>query len=91
MHLRGFCFTMTAQVSHVDPDQLELLRQARDRAAKLLEDVRRQRDELVAQPPSIDPASLAEGRAAMDNAVASAERMLAAVEAALAEVNPDPE
>jgi hypothetical protein len=72
---------------HVDPDQIELLRQARDRAAKLVEDIRRQRDELLVNVPTIDPASLAEGRAAMDNAVASAERMLAAVESALAEVD----
>jgi hypothetical protein len=74
-------------MSFVDPDQIELLRQARDRAAKLVEDVRRQRDELLVNVPAIDPASLAEGRAAMDNAVASAERMLAAVESALAEVD----
>jgi hypothetical protein len=78
-------------MSPIDPDQIELLTQARGRAARLLDDVRRQRDELLAQPPSIDPASVADGRAAMDNAVASAGRMLAAVEAALAEVNPDPE
>jgi hypothetical protein len=78
-------------MSFVDPDQIELLRQARGRAAKLVEDVRRQRDELpVNVPATPDPAKLAEGRAAMERAVASAERMLAALESALAEVdNPE--
>jgi hypothetical protein len=67
-----------------DDDQLDLLRQARDRAAKLVDGLRRQRDELRdGQPASTDPESVARGRAAMDNAVASAGRMLAAVDDAL--------
>jgi hypothetical protein len=82
-------------MSPVDPDQLDLLKQARDRAARLVDDVRRQRDDLLANPPTAHVAAeaIAQGRAAMDNAVASAERMLAAVEAALAEATDthDPE
>lgn len=73
----------------IDPDQLDLLQQARDRARKLVDDVRRKRDELLAaRPPGIDADKLAQGRNAMDNAVASAERTLAAVEDALKLVEP---
>lgn len=84
---------MTARMSPIEPDQIDLLKQARERAAKLIDEVRRQRDELLAtpRPPNVDAESIARGRAAMDNAVASAERMLAAVEAALRDVNPETE
>lgn len=80
-------------MSSIDADQVELLRQARERAAKLVGEVRRQRDELLEapRPPNVDEASVAAGRVAMDRAVASAERMLAAVEAALGEVSPESE
>jgi hypothetical protein len=80
-------------MSFVDPDQIELLRQARGRAAKLVEGVRRQRDELLTNVPAaaLDPESLAAGRAAMDKAVASAEQMLAALESALAGEVDNPE
>lgn len=80
-------------MSPIDPDQVELLKQARERAAKLVDEVRRQRDELLEapRPPNVDEESMAAGRVAMDRAVASAERMLAAVEAALGEVSPETE
>jgi hypothetical protein len=78
-------------MAFIDPDQLDLLKQARERAEKLVAEIRRQRDDLLANPPThLDAESMSQGRIAMDNAVASAERMLAAVEGALAEaMDPD--
>ena len=75
-----------------DDDQLDLLRRARDRAAKLVEGVRRQRDDVATSGPSssVTPEQLAQGRVAFDNARASAERMLTAVDAALAIAERDP-
>jgi hypothetical protein len=80
-------------MSSTDPGQIELLRQARERAARLVGEVRRQRDELLEapRPPNVDEESIVAGRVAMDDAVASAERVLAAVEAALREVSPESE
>ena len=81
-------------MSRTDDDQLDLLRQARDRAAKLVEGIRRQRDDVATNRPTpaspVTPEQLAQGRAALDNALASAERMLASVDAALEIAERDP-
>ena len=65
-----------------DP-QLEMLLVARDKALRLVEALRKERDELKANPPALEPAQLAEGQTAMNNAVTAAERMLSNLEAAL--------
>lgn len=65
-----------------DP-QLEMLLVARDKALRLVETLRKERDELAAKPPALDPDQLAEGQEAMNNALAAAERMLSNLDAAL--------
>jgi hypothetical protein len=67
-----------------DTDQMELLEQARQRARKVLDDLVRQRDELLAHPPDLAPAQLEAGRLAMARAVDAARRMLHSIEQALA-------
>ena len=54
----------------------ELLRQAREKAEKLLNDLKAKQIDLDANPPEIAPEDLVQGRAALANAIASAERML---------------
>jgi len=54
----------------------ELLRQAREKAEKLLNDLRANKVELEANPPQLSPEQLEQGRTALNNAIASAERML---------------
>jgi hypothetical protein len=67
-----------------ETDQMELLEQARQRARKVLDDLVRQRDELLAHPPALAPSQLETGRQAMSNAVDAAQRMLHSIEQALA-------
>ena len=59
---------------------------ARDRAEALAEALRKAKAEAEADPDRLSrltPEQLAEGRTAMDNAIASAERMIEALNAAL--------
>lgn len=60
----------------------ELLRQAREKAEKLITDLKAKQVELDANPPVISPEELVQGRAALANAIASAERMLKSLDEA---------
>lgn len=62
----------------------DLLLEARQKAQRLVEALHRQQAELTVDPHRLSPGTLARGQAAMQDAVSSAERMLAAIEAALA-------
>lgn len=67
----------------MDSHQLQFLLDARQRAKKLVEALRDQQAEIDAKPPDLPPEQLADGRQAMQNAIASAQRMLQALEDAL--------
>jgi len=72
-----------------DADHADLLTQSRERATKLVSDLRRQRDELAqGNPPSVTPESMTVGRLATDRLLASVERLLSSFESA---ATPDPE
>lgn len=58
----------------------ELLRQAREKAEKLLHDLRAKQADLEASPPKLPLDQLEAGRTALSNAIASAERMLKALD-----------
>lgn len=62
---------------------MQMLIAAREKSRWLVESLREKREELAANPPAMDPGKSAEGRAAMDYAVAAAERTLNSIEAAL--------
>ena len=64
------------------PDEPEMLRLAKSKARKLLDDLVRQQASLDANPPKISAANLALGREAMQNAIASARRTIKALEEA---------
>jgi hypothetical protein len=74
-------------VSRPDEDPDQMLDDAIARARKLVEELERQRAEVEANPPNIPPDQLAQGRHAFEMALASARRMLLALEDA-AEVSP---
>jgi hypothetical protein len=59
--------------------EAEMMRDALERARRLLRELEKQRDEVEANPPDIPPEQLAVGRMAMNNAIASARRMLQAL------------
>jgi len=59
--------------------EAEMMREALERARRLLRELETQRDEVQASPPDIPPEQLALGRMAMNNAIASARRMLQAL------------
>ena len=61
-----------------------MLADAIAKARKLVAELERQQAELEASPPKLPPDQLAEGTQAFDNAVASARRMLQALEDAAA-------
>lgn len=61
-----------------------MLQDAIDRARKLVMNLQRQKQELEAAPPTLPPDQLKEGMQAFDNALASARRMLTALEQAAA-------
>lgn len=65
----------------------DLLLDARSRAQKLVDELQRQQAELDRPQARLTPEQLRLGRAAMQDAVTSARRTLAAIEAAL--VSPD--
>jgi hypothetical protein len=54
----------------------DLLRQAREKAEKLVRELHARKAEVEANPPDLPIDQLAQGRIALDNAIASAERML---------------
>ena len=63
---------------------ISTLMQARQRAEKLLGELLQQQAELDANPPSIPADKLIQGRAALQNAIAAARRMVQSLDAALA-------
>lgn len=54
----------------------DLLRQAREKAEKLVRELHARKAEVEASPPDLPVDQLAQGRIALDNAIASAQRML---------------
>lgn len=61
-----------------------MLASALEKARRLVAELERQRAEIEANPPDLPPEQLAEGKVAFDNALASARRMLKALEEAAA-------
>ena len=72
---------------NISPQQTEMLRQARQRAEKLLGDLLRQQAEIEQSPPKLEPGQLAQGRMAMQKAIESARRCLDNLDDALKPVN----
>jgi hypothetical protein len=68
----------------------EMLAQALAKARKLVADLERQQAEIEANPPKLPPDQLEQGRQAFNNALASARRMVRALEDA-GRVSPFPE
>jgi hypothetical protein len=64
------------------PQQQQILEEARERAAKLVEELEAKAAELEKNPPKIDPKKLQEGQAAMRNAVAAVKKALENIEKA---------
>ncbi len=64
-------------------DNLQMLRTARQRAQRLVGELSGQMREVAAHPPELPPDQLAQGQAALAAALASADRMLRSLEAAL--------
>jgi len=67
-----------------EDDIQAMLDRARSAARRLVEELKQKLAEVEANPPQISPQQLAEGRHAMQKAIAAAERTLAALEAAAA-------
>jgi hypothetical protein len=67
----------------MENDAVDLLVQARRRAAKLLEELESRNAEIEENPPALAPNQLEAGRTAMHNALAAARRTLAALDEAL--------
>jgi hypothetical protein len=66
-----------------DADAIEVLTSALEKATKLLNDLRRQQAEVEASPPALPAPQLQQGRTAMNNAVASTQRMVDNLQGAL--------
>jgi hypothetical protein len=67
-----------------DHDQDQMLADAIVKARKLVGELERQQKEIEASPHDLPPEQFAQGRQVFDNAVASARRMLKALEDAAA-------
>ena len=67
-------------VIDLDPSERKMLDEALTRARSLVKELEEQKKQVDQSPPSIEPEKLAEGRRAMIKAIASARRMLAALE-----------
>ena len=68
----------------LDPEQDQMLADALVKARRLVANLEQQQRELLASPPtSLEPEKLAQGKMAMENALASARRMLKALEEAV--------
>lgn len=65
-------------------DELKLLEEARQKASRIVNDLAQKHAELEANPSLIPPDRLEEGRAALENALNAARRMLKNIEDALA-------
>ena len=70
-------------VSDVYAQKMALLGEARQRGQKLLDEVRKQREELVAWPSNIPPQQLQQGREALDRAMLAAQGTLKGLDGAL--------
>ena len=71
----------------MDPESPEvqaMLVEARTKAKRLIDELKRVSADAETNPPDIAPDKLREGRAAMASAIAAAERSLAALESARA-------
>ncbi len=68
---------------------LQLLRDARQKAAALVDRLVQEQAAVEANPPSISPEAMTEGRAAMARAIDAARRTVNAIDAALS-IPPDP-
>ncbi|MGH7214110.1 MAG: hypothetical protein ACREIT_05045 [Tepidisphaeraceae bacterium] len=66
-----------------DADSIEMLKLARAKAQKIIDELVKQQAEVEANPPKIAPEKLAQGRQAMTNALAAARRALAAIDDAM--------
>jgi hypothetical protein len=67
----------------LDPEQDQMLADALVKACRLVANLEQQQRELLKSPPAIEPEKLAQGKTAMENALASARRMLKALEEAV--------
>jgi len=65
-----------------DPESLAMLSEARKKGEKLLAELIAKQAEVEANPPKIAPKQLAQGREAMQKAIASTRRMLASLDEA---------
>ena len=74
-----------------DPDELLLLRSAKEKADKLVAELLARRAELTARPPTVPEAQLAAGREALDRAIASAQQLADSLEAAIRAATSDDE
>lgn len=66
-----------------DAESLDLMRQARQKATALLDNLLRQQTELDANPPGIDAQKLAQGQFAVRQAVDAARRTLRGIDHAM--------
>lgn len=64
------------------PEMQAMLKQALEKAESLVQKLRQQQAEVEANPPNLPPKQLAAGREALSNAIAAAERTMAALHAA---------
>jgi hypothetical protein len=69
-------------------DEMRMLLEARDRARRLVDELERHRDELLRNPPRLEPEKLAGGNAAMEKAVDSARNTLQSLDDALRVATP---
>jgi hypothetical protein len=65
-------------------DESEMLTQAKQKAEHLVAELEKHQADLLANPPKLDAKSLAEGKQALENALASARRALKALDEAMA-------
>jgi hypothetical protein len=70
-------------IAVVQNNSEQMLREALERARKLLVNIRKQQEELLAAPKSLPSGQLSEGNAALENAASAAQRMITALESAL--------
>jgi hypothetical protein len=75
----------------IDDEQRALLDKAMIKAQRLVDDLTAQQADLERNPPKISTADLVAGRAALENALASARRMLVALREAEQIANRDDE
>ncbi|HVN86752.1 MAG TPA: hypothetical protein VMW17_18120 [Candidatus Binatia bacterium] len=74
---------MADEAVHLSDEELTTLTEARARAQRLLDELRQRRQELDLTPAALPAEQLAAGRAAMQKAIESAERVLVNLDKAL--------